>query len=249
LADISKLKLPGSETIYDLKDQGARDLIAALPKALVFKGTLGTGGTISALPEASADTVGHVYKVITEGTYAGKAAKVGDLFIGANTGIAASPVYAWELVPSGDEPSGTVTNVATGDGLTGGPITTSGTISLDTSYTATTDHAGLAPALPGLEADKKYLAGDGSWKKIDSIPVISLAVGTITTGNTSTTVNYSGTVVNAYMVDANNKMVMTDITIGPAAVTFTLAAAATEPFTCRVLASNISVSIVNEEEF
>ena len=33
------------------------------------------------------------------------------------------------MLPSGDEPSGTVTNIATGTGLTGGPITTSGTIS------------------------------------------------------------------------------------------------------------------------
>ena len=35
---------------------------------------------------------------------------------------------AWILIPSGDEPSGTVTNVASGEGLTGGPITSSGTL-------------------------------------------------------------------------------------------------------------------------
>ena len=38
---------------------------------------------------------------------------------------------AWVVIPSGDEPSGTVTSIATGTGLTGGTITTSGTISID----------------------------------------------------------------------------------------------------------------------
>lgn len=97
--------------------------------AMVFKGTLGTGGTITTLPTASADTVGDTYKVITAGTYANIAAKVGDVFTCSNA-------PAWVLVPSGDEPSGTVTNIATGTGLSGGPITTSGTISLKEATTS-----------------------------------------------------------------------------------------------------------------
>ena len=40
------------------------------------------------------------------------------------------------MIPSGDEPSGTVTNIATGTGLIGGPITTTGTISIDTDVVA-----------------------------------------------------------------------------------------------------------------
>lgn len=53
---------------------GVTDLatyLANLPEPMVFKGSLGTGGTITSLPTASADTVGHTYKVITDGTYAG----------------------------------------------------------------------------------------------------------------------------------------------------------------------------------
>lgn len=94
---------------------------AEMSTAMVFKGTLGEGGTISTLPTASADTEGDTYKVITAGTYAGITAKVGDVFV--------STASAWVLIPAGDEPLGTVTNVATGEGLTGGPITSSGTIS------------------------------------------------------------------------------------------------------------------------
>lgn len=121
MADISQLNF--NNTLYNLKDSEARSAIAALPSSMVFKGTLGVSGTITDLPTASSTTVGYVYKVITDGTYASISAKVGDMFI-------CSDVPEWTLVPSGDEPSGTVTNIATGNGLSGGPITTSGTISL-----------------------------------------------------------------------------------------------------------------------
>lgn len=98
-----------------------------LPEPMVFKGSLGTDGTKANLPAAASDNVGHTYKVITAGKYANKTAKIGDTFVSTGT--------AWELIPSGDEPSGTVTSISAGTGLTtgGNPITTSGTISLATS--------------------------------------------------------------------------------------------------------------------
>ena len=122
MAEIKAITLPNGDS-YDIVDQGARNLISELPSPMVFKGTLGTNGTITSLPSASASNEGFTYKVITDGTYASQTAKVGDVFI--------SNGKEWTLVPSGDEPSGTVTNVATGTGLTGGPITTSGTIAVD----------------------------------------------------------------------------------------------------------------------
>ena len=98
-----------------------------LPKPMIFKGSLGTGGTITTLPAASEDNKGFTYKVITDGTYAGQTAKIGDTFISDGT--------AWVLIPSGDEPSGTVTNVSvtSTDGsatITGSPITSSGTVDI-----------------------------------------------------------------------------------------------------------------------
>lgn len=103
--------------------------IAGIPTPMQFKGTVGTGGTYtdSTLPAAATANEGWTVKVITAGTYRGVAAKVGDTLV--------SDGSAWILIPSGDEPSGTVTNIATGTGLTGGPITTSGTISLATVHT------------------------------------------------------------------------------------------------------------------
>ena len=47
--------------------------------AFEFKGTIGTGGTVTSLPTTYKK--GSVYKVITAGTYAGQACEVGDLII------------------------------------------------------------------------------------------------------------------------------------------------------------------------
>jgi hypothetical protein len=40
-----------------------------IPEAMLFKGSLGTGGTITSLPAAASTNKGFVYKVITAGTY------------------------------------------------------------------------------------------------------------------------------------------------------------------------------------
>lgn len=115
--------------------------VESLPDPMIFKGSLGVNGTITSLPNASTDNNGFVYKVITDGTYQGISAKVGDAFISNGT--------AWVRIPSGDEPSGTVTNVAvtSEDGsatITGSPIATSGTIDVsvvvDANFVQNSDH-------------------------------------------------------------------------------------------------------------
>ena len=101
--------------------------IAALPEPMLFKGSVGTGGTITSLPAASSSNEGYTYKVITD-LSTPVVAKIGDTVI-SNGG-------SWIVIPSGDEPSGTVTSVslsnASNGGLTisGSPITSSGTISI-----------------------------------------------------------------------------------------------------------------------
>ena len=76
----------------------ANKRIDTLPLPMVFKGSLGTGGTISTLPTASSSNEGYVYIVITDGTYAGQSAKAGDLFVSDGT--------SWVLVPSADDAGG-----------------------------------------------------------------------------------------------------------------------------------------------
>lgn len=106
------------------------DSILALPEPMIFKGSLGTGGTITTLPTASTSNEGYTYKVITAGTYASQSAKVGDTFI--------SDGSAWVLIPSGDEPSGTVTSIkieATS------PIAVNDSSAITSSGTRTISHA------------------------------------------------------------------------------------------------------------
>lgn len=75
------------------------DLTALINAAVTIKGTLGTGGTITSLPTASASNLGYGYKVITAGTYNSVAAKIGDMFICYKNGSS----YAWMHIPSGDD--------------------------------------------------------------------------------------------------------------------------------------------------
>ena len=73
--------------------------IENLPEPMIFKGTLGTGGTITILPTASSQNEGFTYKVISDGTYASQYAKVGDVFVSNGS--------SWVLIPSGDTDSDT----------------------------------------------------------------------------------------------------------------------------------------------
>ena len=128
------------------------DILKELSQAMIFKGTLGISGTITELPTAAKENCGDTYKVITNGNYGSlKNVKVGDTVTCAQKG---EGVYEWVLIPSGDEPNGTVTNIATGEGLTGGPITTSGIIShADTSSQASIEAADRT-YITGVQLDK-----------------------------------------------------------------------------------------------
>lgn len=55
------------------------DNLLSANDAMIFKGTLGVGGTITALPTTY--SAGWTYKVISAGTYAGDVCEVGDLII------------------------------------------------------------------------------------------------------------------------------------------------------------------------
>lgn len=91
--------------------------ITNLPNPMIFKGTLGTGGTIQTLPTASSSNEGYTYKVITAGTYDGQTAKVGDVFVSNST--------EWVLIPSGDTDSDTWRNIkVNGTEILGSAIST-----------------------------------------------------------------------------------------------------------------------------
>lgn len=59
--------------------------------AMIFKGTIGTGGTVTALP--TTHNAGWTYRVITAGTYANVVCEVGDLIICITDGTAANDAH------------------------------------------------------------------------------------------------------------------------------------------------------------
>ena len=69
----------------------------------------------------------------------------------------------------------------------------------------------------------------------DKAGKITRTTGTISTSSTSATVNYSGTLLNAYAM-MGGAIVLVDIAVGANSVTFSAAQAPTGAVTCVVLA-------------
>ena len=72
-----------------------------LAGAMIMKGTIGTGGTITTLPTASSGNLGWTYKVITDNVGI-TGSKVGDLIVCRAIGTTPE-TYEWIIIPSGDE--------------------------------------------------------------------------------------------------------------------------------------------------
>ena len=104
---------------------------APLPGPMIFRGTVGTGGTITTLPDANVDNIGWTYVAITAGTTPDDTPQsydVGDTLVSNGS--------EWTVIPSGDDPvawsqiTGKPTTVS-GYGITDA-ITGSGSIGTDT---------------------------------------------------------------------------------------------------------------------
>ena len=134
--------------------------------AMVFKGTIGTGGTVTALPDTH--THGWTYKVITGGTYAGIVCEIGDMIVCVKDGTVAANAD-WTVIQSNIDgavtgpSSATANRVATFNGTSGKVIKDSGfTIGADvpagakftdTQYEATKENIGSASAGTAIAAD------------------------------------------------------------------------------------------------
>lgn len=160
-----------------------------LSSAMLFIGSLGTGGTATTLPAAAAANQGYTYKVITAGTYASTAAKVGDVFVSNGS--------EWVLIPSGDEPSGTVTSI-TIKGTSpvsvdnSNAITSSGTrtISLADAYGDTKNPYGTKTANYVLAGPASGNAAAPSFRKLVAADIPNLAWSKITSGTPTTLAGY-----------------------------------------------------------
>lgn len=74
----------------------------AASDAMVFKGTLGSSGTVTSLP-TNGVVKGDTYKIANAGSYAGSNCKVGDMLIALNSGAVEANTTNWAYIPSGNE--------------------------------------------------------------------------------------------------------------------------------------------------
>ncbi len=82
-------QIPTTSWVKTLLKDAVDDLnadISTLAGAMIFKGTIGTGGTVTELPVIH--NVGWTYRVITAGTYAGVTCEIGDMITCITTGNA-----------------------------------------------------------------------------------------------------------------------------------------------------------------
>ena len=203
--------------------------VSSVTGAMVFKGTVGTGGTVSTLPTTSVK-VGDTYKVCSAGTYASQSAKVGDLF------IATATTPTWAYVPSGDDAG--VTSVTAGKGLNttsddtatdGGSITSTGTLYLTKSGVT-------AGTYNNVTVDKYGRVTAGS-----SVSTLSKYTGSIT-GNASTTsfaithnLGSRDVIVQVYDLNTYEEIIVDVVRTTTSAVTISFASAPTSNDSYKVV--------------
>lgn len=154
------------KAIYDY----VGDAIAA-SDAMIFKGTIGTGGTVTALPTTY--KTGWTYRVITAGTYAGQKCEVGDLIIALvdrdGTGNLDSD---WTVAQTNID--GAITDISATT-----PITVSGS---GTSRTIGHTNSGVTAGSYGLSSNATPAFG-----ATFDVPYVTVdAKGHVTSGKTNT---------------------------------------------------------------
>lgn len=209
----------------------------ATADAMIYKGTLGTDGTVTKVP-ANGYKVGWTYKVITAGTYAGIKCEVGDMLIAINNGpISGTTVVNadWTVVQANIDgavtgpASATAGHIAVFDGATGKVIK-------DGTYT-------IATSVPSnaVFTDTKVTSVDNHYKPANGTTLIGTAGSPVTAG---------GKVITGITADSSGHI--TNIITGtiPAAPTLsdlggvrTINASGTAPLTLSASKSSTTVTI------
>lgn len=178
----------------------------AASDAMVFKGTVGTGGDVTALPTSNV-VIGDTYKVFKAGTYAGQAAKVGDLFIALKSGSVGNS--DWSYIPAGNESETFLKYSTTTSDLT--TTAKSGTITLgeasikqiDSSISAgsTSTNLPTSAAVATFVEGKGYKTTDENVKQTSSTangayPLLASANTSPTSGSAQKAIYNTGITIN-----------------------------------------------------
>lgn len=186
--------------------------------AMIFKGTIGTGGTVTSLP--ATHEAGWTYKVITAGTYAGKTCEIGDMIVCVADGTSASD-FDWAVIQ---------TNI---DGAVTGPSSsTSGHVPTFNGTSGKVIQDGYAVTTTASSGSGDLITSGGVYSAVTGL--IKTATETIGTSATSATVSYSGTCIGT-RTEMSGAEVVTDVTINSSTVVFTCATAPSAEVTCTVI--------------
>ena len=150
-------KLPTSKLVYDFVSEAI-----AASDAMIFKGTIGAAAdnpTITALPTTY--KTGWTYRVVTDGTYAGKVCEVGDLIIALvdrnGTGNLDSD---WCVAQTNID--GAITSITAGDGIKVTGVGNNRTITAKLQKGSVTLTAGLTSATAAVTDMVSYKAFDAT---------------------------------------------------------------------------------------
>jgi hypothetical protein len=164
--------------------------------AMQFKGTIGTGGTVTALPTTY--SAGWTFRVITAATYAGVVTEVGDLIIAvidrAGTGNANSD---WTVVQTNIDgavvgPASAISaNIARFNGTSGKLIQDSG-ISFETTLTTGSDAKS-----PTSKAVATYVTGLGYTTNTGTVTGVTGTAPIVSSGGTAPAISISAATQSA----------------------------------------------------
>lgn len=232
--------------------------------AMIFKGTIGTGGTVTQLPTSGYKT-GWTYRVVTAGTYAGKVCEVGDMIIALNDGpstgssvinadwvdvqgnidgavIAPANLTANQVI-IGNNGTDTVKTLAAGSNgqvlkmVSGVPAWSTDNDTTYSAFTGATSSAAGSAGLvpaPAIANRTQYLRGDGTWAAPPQGVSSLLDLGVTAT---ATELNYMDGVTSNVQTQLNAKQAK--ITGGASSIVSSNLTAS------RVLISNTSGKVAN----
>lgn len=193
------------------------DNILGANDAMVFKGTLGTDGTVTQLP--ATHSVGWTYRVITAGSYAGQNCEVGDLIICITDGTSANNAH-WTVAQTNVD--GAVTHdaaltadqIVVGDG--NGSVKSSGTaissLATTTQLNAKVDKTTTVNG-HSLSDDVTVTKGDVGLGNVDNTADSSKSVASAAELTTARTISVAGDATGSVSFDGSKNVTLTvDVT-------------------------------------
>lgn len=175
--------IPTTKAVSDFVEARINAKISA-SDAMIYKGTLGTNGTITALPTKSSSPLpltGWTYKVITAGTYAGQKCEVGDMVV-CLTDATSSVDPTWTVIQNNIDgavitatTSSTDGHIVLFSGTTGNKIKSSGAGIVSTI--SDSDNIPTSSAVKSFVEGKKYVTSSGVTSVGLSLPSIFSVTG------------------------------------------------------------------------